>query len=149
MEPPRKPRRLSPSQVKLVKLIHVISAAGWLGGTLAGSLALLRVHNLPSDSPTYVDAIALLHFVDTVVFIPAGLLLLATGAIYGAYTNWGFLKNLWIVVKWILTILVVALGFVFYFTDITFIVLQVLLILVIVILSIYKPRTLRKSSGKR
>jgi len=143
-----KPRVLSPRQVKLVKLTHVVSAAGWLGGTLAGSLALLRVQNLSRDSPTYTDAFALLHYIDAAIFIPAGLLLLATGAIYGAFTRWGFLKHWWIVAKWILTVLVIALGFVFYFTGVTFIVLQATLILGIMGLSVYKPRSRRKPLTK-
>ena len=137
---PREPRRLSPRGIRLLKLIHVVAASSWLGGTLVAVLALLRVQHLPHDVSSYADTIALIDYIDTVVFIPAGVVLPATGAIYGACTKWGFLRHWWVAAKWVLTILVIALGFVYYFTGITFVVLQLALIVVIVVLSVYKPR---------
>ena len=113
---------------------------GWLGGTLVAALALLRAQHLPHDARAHADTIALIDYIDTVVFIPAGLVLPATGVIYGAFTTWGFLKHWWIAAKWLLTSLVIALGFGYYFTGITLVVLQLVLILVIVVLSVYKPR---------
>ncbi len=44
------------------------------------------------------------HFIDTVVVAACGALgCLITGLLYGVFTNWGFFKYKWIILKWALT----------------------------------------------
>lgn len=48
--------------------------------------------------------------VDEYFLIPGGIGILVTAILYGTLTKWGFFKQRWLTVKWILTVLLVALG---------------------------------------
>ena len=48
--------------------------------------------------------------VDEFFLIPGGVGVVVTALLYGLFTKWGFFKQRWLVVKWILTILLVILG---------------------------------------
>ena len=48
--------------------------------------------------------------VDEFFLIPGGIGIVVTAIIYGMFTGWGFFKQRWLAVKWVLTILLVIIG---------------------------------------
>ena len=51
-----------------------------------------------------------MRLIDDIVVIPGAILTVVTGVIYGMFTNWGFFKHKWIIVKWILGITIIIVG---------------------------------------
>ena len=52
-----------------------------------------------------------IHHVDmVVVVIPGAFGCLITGLIYSSFSNWGFFKHNWLIIKWIVTIAAILFG---------------------------------------
>lgn len=103
--------RLSPNLTKWLKCLHLLAAAGWVGGAVSLLiLHFLRFKGVESSEELYgIDRAAHLIDMGVVVYLGAfGCLL--TGLLYSTYTNWGFFRHRWIIVKWIITILCILSG---------------------------------------
>jgi hypothetical protein len=50
-------------------------------------------------------------FIDNYIIIPAAIGSCLTGLLYSHLTKWGYLKYYWIMVKWIITIMFIVIGF--------------------------------------
>lgn len=80
----------------------------WIGGVMA--LVSLQLGVTPDTKKTmYMAAIDHL-IVDEFFLIPGGVGIVFTAIIYGVFTGWGFFKQRWLLVKWILTVLLVIIG---------------------------------------
>lgn len=103
-------KKLSPSGMKYLKIAHLLFASAWITGGVA-----LTVLNLLMRSSAYRDGVlgftAGIHYVDTYIVVIAGALgCFTTGLIYAIFTNWGFIKHRWIVVKWCITVSLITFG---------------------------------------
>lgn len=78
-------------------------------------MAVTNVIEPKSGDELYMS-ILINRFVDNLLVIPGAILTVITGIVYGAFTNWGFFKHRWIIVKWILSIFVIIIG-TFYFNP--------------------------------
>ena len=97
------------------------------------------------------------------VVMPAAIFTIVQGVVYGSFTNWGFFKYKWILFKWVLAVLVTLCtglggignmfsvldkveksGFTGGYSDgglvLLFIFLQVIFMLIMIVLSIFKPK---------
>lgn len=93
----------------LVKAIHVLSSALWVGGGLAMLVIALGRDGLVEREGLYLLNRTILD-VDNWVTIPGGIASMVTGFFLSAFTSWGFFKHRWIIVKWVLTTLNILAG---------------------------------------
>lgn len=85
---------------KILKWIHVTSAAISLGGILSlFALNLLKQGLLFEKNPFLID-LSILRIFDNVITLSfVGIVL--TAVVFAIFTRWGFFKHTWIVVKWV------------------------------------------------
>lgn len=69
---------------------------------------LVDVNGDNAEAMYYVAAV--LEAVDMDILVPGAVLCLFTGIVYGIATPWGFFKHQWLVMKWVLTVFMIALG---------------------------------------
>ena len=101
-------KKLTPKGIKILKIFHILFAIMWIGGALALILSLCFLHPTTPEG-YYLRSISVKLF-DYFLIIPGAIGLLITGLIYGIWTNWGFFKHKWIIVKWILIVAQTILG---------------------------------------
>lgn len=101
-------KKLGTTGLKILKISHLLFAVMWIGGVMA--LVSLQLGATPDTKEMmYMAAIAHL-IVDEFFLIPGGVGIVITAIMYGIFTGWGFFKQRWLAVKWILTILLVIIG---------------------------------------
>lgn len=101
-------KKLGATGLKILKISHLLFAVMWIGGVMA--LVSLQLGATPDTKEMmYMSAVAHL-IVDEFFLIPGGVGIVITATIYGMFTGWGFFKQRWLTVKWILTVLLVIIG---------------------------------------
>ena len=103
-------KKLQPTHLRWLKVLHLACVSCWIGG----AVSLLLLYFLKSD----IDDGAVLyginqsiHHVDmAVVVVPGAMGCLLTGFAYSALSNWGFIKQRWITVKWAITVSAIFFG---------------------------------------
>jgi hypothetical protein len=101
-------KKIGPSGMKWLKIVHVFLVVVFFGGILS-SLALNLHINLDKYEDSYLNYKNIIVISDNVVRWGAIGTLLA-GLIYGFFTNWGFFKHRWVGVKFILYIIQTIVG---------------------------------------
>ena len=104
--------KLSRNGLKVLKAVHLLAIAGWFGGGLTANLLVYKTGALNPES-SLSTTLEIISTIDTLLVPLCALLTVLTGIVYGAFTHWGFFRQAWIVIKWLITILVVASGAVF------------------------------------
>lgn len=155
-------RKLKKKGLKNLHLIHIISISIWFGSVVSIS-ALSTLCFFGVDENTFFMLAPLIPWLYKTIVLPIALFTIIQGIIYGLFTNWGFFKHKWISYKWILLVLVAlstgmgtigpifALlekarlnGLVGGFIDggaiLACIFLQLIFLLFMIILSVYKPK---------
>ncbi len=102
-------RRMSISQQKLLKVIHLISVSIWFSSVVLLTLLPLISKKLTTGDELYMYNV-IYHFIDILVLTPAAITTLITGLIYSIYTKWGFFQHGWIIYKWVITLLLIIVG---------------------------------------
>jgi hypothetical protein len=99
---PARPRTKGAGKVlRLINLLHAISAAGWFGGVIvAGALTGYGC----SDPSRFQTAVEWVPWVYTHVVLPSAIAVILEGLWYGFFSKWGFVKHRWILLKWLLTL---------------------------------------------
>ena len=103
--------RLRGNSLKALKALHIFAACCWLGTGMSLTLLSLGKYMgwIPAEAFYGVDVAA--HLTDMWVLVSIGVLLCSiTGLIYSVFTEWGFLRHRWIIVKWVSLIACVAFG---------------------------------------
>ncbi len=85
----------------------------WVIGVITMAIINLIV---PQSGDELYMTLFISRFVDDILVIPGAILTVVTAIIYGMFTNWGFFKHKWIIVKWIMSILIIIVG-TFYFSP--------------------------------
>ena len=96
--------------LKLLKVLHLITASCWVGGAL--SLFFLFFLKGDIDSQEIIHGVnQSIHHVDFwVIILPGAPGCALTGLAYSLFTNWGFVKHRWVAVKWVITIIAILSG---------------------------------------
>jgi uncharacterized membrane protein len=102
--------KLNAKGLRWLKGFHLVTVACWVGGAV--SLILLYfLKDGVSDGGALYGINQSIHHVDTfVVVIPGAIGCLVTGLIYSAFSNWGFFKHAWLIFKWIVTVTAILFG---------------------------------------
>lgn len=101
-------KKLSATRLKILKISHLLFAIMWIGGVMA--LVSLQLGAIPATKEMMYMAAVTHLIVDEFFLIPGGIGIVVTTIIYGMFTDWGFFKQRWLAVKWVLTILLVIIG---------------------------------------
>ena len=104
--------KLSKNGLKFLKALHLLIIAGWFGGGIAMNLLVYQIAFLDQPS-ALLTAFRLIDIIDIQLVATCAMLTLLIGLIYGIFTNWGFFKQTWITIKWIITVLVIYSGAVY------------------------------------
>jgi hypothetical protein len=99
--------------MKVLKVCHLLLIMMWVVGILAISLLFLLK---PESGDELYMTLKIINFIDWSLVIPGALLTILVGLVYGIFTNWGFFRHRWIIVKWIVSITVILVG-TFYFSP--------------------------------
>lgn len=101
-------KKLSSKGLKVLKTFHLIFAMIWTTGAIAMVLITFLSHAQSGDELHMKYSILLL--IDNWLIITGAMTSLVIGIVYGIFTNWGFFKHRWIVVKWIITVAEILFG---------------------------------------
>lgn len=99
--------------MKALKIVHLLGASCWLGGAV--SMILLNLYSVGASREGMLLGINYSsHVLDMWVIITLGLgTCVLTGLLYGLVTPWGFFRQRWVAVKWLVTSLCFASGWIF------------------------------------
>lgn len=100
--------KLGKSGTQRLKAFHIIFFVMWMGGVMA--LVTVQLLGHPSSPEMYLMAARDQLVIDMVLIIPGGVGIIATAALYPLLTRMGSPKKLWIRWKWILTVVLLAIG---------------------------------------
>lgn len=101
-------KRFGTTGMKTLKIFHLLFAVMWIGGVMA--LVSLQLGSSPdTEQMMYMAAVDHL-IVDEFFLIPGGIGIVVTAILYGTFTGWGFFRQRWLAVKWVLTVLLVLIG---------------------------------------
>ena len=101
-------KKLKPQAVKILKMFHILFAFMWTVGALA--LCVLIFITYPETGDELYMRSRILQILDDYFIIYGATGAFFTGLIYSIWTNWGFFKHTWIIVKWTMIILQMLLG---------------------------------------
>ena len=101
-------KKLKPQAIKILKMFHVFFAFCWIIGGIALCLLVFITH--PESGDELYMRSRILQIVDDYFIIYGAIGALITGLIYSIWTNWGFFKHTWIIVKWVMIILQIGFG---------------------------------------
>jgi uncharacterized membrane protein len=106
----RKMPKLKASGLKWLKGFHLIAVSSWVGGAVA-LISLYFLKSGVTDGTILYGINQSIHHVDmVVVVIPGAFGCLITGLVYSSFSNWGFFKHTWMIFKWIVTIVAILFG---------------------------------------
>ncbi len=93
---------------KWVKVLHIISAGVWIGGTASLTALICRYH--PDSPESFRAHYSLLRIIDLYIIAPGAFGCFITGGIYSYAYNFGFFRLKWIIAKWLLNISFILFG---------------------------------------
>ena len=100
--------KLSSKAQRWLKSVHVFFACLWVGGAI--TITLMNFFINASDGMQLYGINLSMKFVDDFIIIPGAVGSLLTGLIYSLFTNWGWFKHNWIIVKWVINMTGVIFG---------------------------------------
>ena len=98
---------MPPRLRKLALTAHVASSVGWLGA-LATFLALAVVGLIGRDAQTVRAAYLAMELIARSVIVPLAFASLATGIVQALGTPWGLFRHYWVLAKLLVTVLAAA-----------------------------------------
>jgi uncharacterized membrane protein len=153
--------KLKRKGMQWLRVLHILSVSTWFGAVVAiGSLAYVCFFQL--NEADFLTIAPLVPELYRKVVLPAAIFTIVQGIIYAIFTDWGFAKYKWVLFKWILVLLVgfctgyggisnmfsvldkvQRSGLTGGLTDggvvLLFISLQIIFMLIMIILSVFKP----------
>lgn len=100
-------KKLSTDGVKRLKIFHLLFVMMWVIGVVALSIIYFT---FPKSGDELYNTFRIMRLIDDALVIPGAILTVVTAIIYGRYTNWGFFKHNWIIVKWFFAIIIIVVG---------------------------------------
>ncbi len=102
--------KLKAKGLQWLKGFHLLAVSCWIGGAVS-LISLYFLKAGISDGRVLYGINQSLHHVDmSIVVVPGAIGSLLTGLIYSLFSNWGFFKHTWLTVKWIVTLSAIVFG---------------------------------------
>ena len=102
--------KMSAKGLKWLKGFHLVAVSCWVGGGVSLILLYFLKSGMEDGKILYGINQSIHHVDIAVVVIPGALGCLVTGLIYSSFSNWGFFKHGWIIFKWIVTVAAILFG---------------------------------------
>lgn len=149
--------------------VHLTVSVGWIGGVVA-YLALGIAAINAGDDRTIRGAWIAMEILGWYVIVPLALASLGTGAVLALATRWGLFRHYWVIISLLLTVIAVAVlllhmpdvtataevaraasgeGLAALGGDLAHPAIGLVVLLVIQVLNIYKPRGLTRYGHRR
>jgi hypothetical protein len=104
-------KKISITQKRWLLSLHILCTVIWLGAGFC-SLVLNIVASVSSDTHTLNAVYAATEDLDKALIRAGAIATLATGILLSVLTHWGLLRFYWIMVKEVLTVVSIFVGFV-------------------------------------
>jgi len=101
-------RNLSVKGQKWLKCLHIYSASVWVG--CATVLTVMQFFIEPENGSELYGIVSTLDFIDLFILVPGAIGTFLTALVYSIWTNWGWFKHNWIIVKWIICVFGIIFG---------------------------------------
>ena len=101
-------KKLSAKGQKWLKGFHIFFACMWVGAAVC--LNMIIFFMTATDGMQLYGINISQKFIDDFVIIPGAIGVLLTGLLYSIYTNFGWFKHNWVIVKWIINLYGVIFG---------------------------------------
>ena len=98
----------SAKAMKVLKVVHLVCTIAWFGSAIA--MNLMRHLVKVEDAAGMYWMAEILEAIDMKILVPGAIGCLLSGIVYGVATNWGFFKHRWLTAKWVLTIFMILFG---------------------------------------
>jgi len=99
---------ITAKQQKWLKAFHIFFIVLWTGGAFC--ITLCQIFIKPVSDGELIGMLKVLHFIDFFIIAPAASFTFITALLYAYYTNWGWFKHNWIIVKWIICVIGIIMG---------------------------------------
>lgn len=160
---------MSPGLRKAMLAVHLTCSVGWIGGVLA-YLTLGLAAITAGNDPTIRGAWIGMEIIGWYAIVPLSVSALVTGVLMAAATRWGLLHHYWVIISLILTVVAVAVlllhlpevsatvevartssgdGLAALGGDLAHPSIGLVVLLVVLVLNIYKPRGLTRYGQRR
>ncbi len=155
--------RLAPGPRKLCLVLHIGTSVGWLGG-VAATLALSGTALLADDVGTARSSYSAIESIAWWVLVPLSLGSLGTGLVQAAGSRWGVFQHYWVIVKLVINVLASGVLLLYMQTlerlasstpnhgdpsPLLHSGAALILLIVALILSVYKPRGLTRYGWRK
>jgi hypothetical protein len=149
--------------------VHVITSVGWIGA-VAAYLALGVAAHVSEQAPTVQGSWIAMQLIGWLVIVPLGCLAFLTGLVMSLSTRWGLIRHYWVLIALVLTSLALAVLILHMPSvsataatartgneqavlqlggDIAHPALGLLVLVVVAVLNLYKPRGLTRYGQRR
>lgn len=94
-------KRISRNSMIIMRIIHIIATQIWFGGVVS----ILVFGIMSFNNNTSEEFLILASYIPSLyskVILPAALICIIQGVIYGFFSAWGFVKHRWLLLKWML-----------------------------------------------
>lgn len=99
--------KLNPIGTKILKILHLLVVMTWTVSIIAMWVLSWISYDTGQELFMYYKCMV---WIDRLLTVPAAILSIGTGIFYGLLTPWGFFKQRWIIVKWIVCGVVILLA---------------------------------------
>ena len=99
--------QLNPTGTKILKILHLLVVMTWAVSIIAMWVLSWISYDTGQELFMYYKCMV---WIDRLLTVPAAILSIGTGIFYGLLTPWGFFKQRWIIVKWIVCGVVILLA---------------------------------------
>lgn len=99
---------MPPRLRKTALLIHIASSVGWIGAVMA-FLALAITGYGTADQWTMRAAYTTMEIIGWTALVPLSVLTLVTGVLQGLGTQWGVIRHYWVLMKLLITVVSTAI----------------------------------------
>ncbi|MDI9480246.1 MAG: hypothetical protein QM229_05505, partial [Bacillota bacterium] len=98
--------KLSRTGMQWMRVLHVFSVSIWLGSVVC-ILGLTVICFFQLNERDFLIIAPLVPQLYKTIVMPVALFTIIQGIIYGLFSNWGFFKYKWLLLKWIFIPLIV------------------------------------------
>ena len=96
--------KMRPAVKRFALTLHVTSSVGWLGAVVVFLVLAVFAAITPDDQRMRAAYIAM-NMLGWSVLVPFSLASLASGLVQGAGSNWGLLRHYWVLIKLLMTVI--------------------------------------------
>lgn len=99
--------QLKSNGTKILKILHLLVVMTWTVSIIAMWVLSWITYDTGQELFMYYKCMV---WIDRLLTVPAAIASIATGIVYGLFTPWGFFKQRWIIVKWMVCGIVILLA---------------------------------------